>query len=68
VVLAVFRRHGLEPCIGVLTDDEVDARLGPRPSSHPAHVAYLTDWSVHADLDTVVGDEVVQSFSVCGVA
>lgn len=68
VVLEVFKRHGLEPCIGVLAGDEVDARLGPRPSSHPDHVAYLTAWSVRADLDTVVGDEVVQSFSVCGVA
>jgi HAD superfamily hydrolase (TIGR01484 family) len=67
-VLAVFRRHALEPCIGVLADDEVDARLGRRPSSHPDHVAYLAAWSVRADLDAVVGDETVQSFSVCGVA
>jgi HAD superfamily hydrolase (TIGR01484 family) len=67
-VLDVFRRHAVEPCIGVLADDEVDARLGPRPSSHPDHVAYLADWSIRADLDAVVVDETVQSFSVCGVA
>ena len=67
-VLDVFRRHAVEPCIGVLADDEFDPRLGGRPSSHPDHVAYLADWSVHADLDAVVVDEVVQSFSVCGVA
>ena len=67
-ILDVFRRHGLEPCIGVLAVDERDARLGPRPSSHPDHIAYLADWSVRADLDAVVADEAVQSFSVCGVA
>ena len=67
-VLDVFRRHAVEPSIGVLADDEVDARLGPRPSSHPDHVAYLADWSVRADLDAVVVEETVQSFSVCGVA
>jgi HAD superfamily hydrolase (TIGR01484 family) len=66
-VLDVFRQHAVEPCIGVLADDEVDARLGPRPSTHPDHVAYLADWSIRADLDAVVVDEVVQSFSVCGV-
>lgn len=67
-VLDVFRRHGAEPTIGVLADDERDARLGPRPSTHPDHVAYLADWSRRADLDAVVADEAVQSFSVCGVA
>jgi HAD superfamily hydrolase (TIGR01484 family) len=67
-VLDVFRRHAVEPCIGVLADDEVDARLGARPSSHPDHVAHLADWSVRADLDAVVVEETVQSFSVCGVA
>ncbi|MFT3855609.1 MAG: HAD family hydrolase [Ilumatobacteraceae bacterium] len=66
-VLDGFRRHDIEPTIGVLTDDERDARLGPRPSTHPDHVAYLADWSRRADLDAVVADEVVQSFSVCGV-
>ena len=66
-ILDVFRRHALEPCIGVLAADERDARLGGRPSSHPDHVTYLADWSVRADLDAVVAGEVVQSFSVCGV-
>jgi HAD superfamily hydrolase (TIGR01484 family) len=67
-VLEVFRRHGVEPCIGVLADGDRDARVGPRPSSHPDHIAYLTDWMVRADLDAVVAAETVQSFSVCGVA
>jgi hydroxymethylpyrimidine pyrophosphatase-like HAD family hydrolase len=67
-VLAVFRRHGFEPCIGVLADGDRDARVGPRPSSHPDHIAYLADWMVRADLDAVVAGETVQSFSVCGVA
>ena len=67
-VLDVFRQHAVEPCIGVLADDEVDARLGPQPSTHPDHVAYLASWAVRADLDEVVVDETVQSFSVCGVA
>jgi hydroxymethylpyrimidine pyrophosphatase-like HAD family hydrolase len=67
-VLDVFGQHGVEPCIGVLAADERDARLGPRPSSHPGHIAYLSDWSRRADLAAVVADEVVQSFSVCGVA
>jgi hydroxymethylpyrimidine pyrophosphatase-like HAD family hydrolase len=67
-VLDVFRRHGAEPCIGVLADDEIDARLGAQPASHPDHVAYLADWSVRADLDDVVAQETTQSFSVCGVA
>jgi HAD superfamily hydrolase (TIGR01484 family) len=67
-VLEVFHRHSVEPCIGVLADDDRDARLGPRPSSHPDHVAYLADWSRRADLDAVVVSESVQSFSVCGVA
>lgn len=67
-ILEVFRRHDVEPCIGVLADDERDARLGPHPSTNPDHVAYLADWSRRADLDAVVADEVVQSFSVCGVA
>ncbi len=66
-ILDVFRRHSVEPCIGVLAADEVDARIGGRPSSHPDHIAYLTDWSVRADLEAVVADETVQSFSVCGV-
>jgi HAD superfamily hydrolase (TIGR01484 family) len=67
-VLESFRRHGVEPCIGVLTADHADARVGPQPSSHPDHIAYLADWMVRADLDAVVGGETVQSFSVCGVA
>lgn len=67
-VLEVFRRHGVEPCVGVLADGDRDARVGPRPSSHPDHIAYLADWMVRADLDTVVAAETVQSFSVCGVA
>lgn len=66
VVLAAFRAHGLEPCIGVLADDDVDARLGPHPSTHPAHVRYLADWAVRADLDEVVATATVQSFVVCG--
>jgi hydroxymethylpyrimidine pyrophosphatase-like HAD family hydrolase len=66
-VLEVFRRHGVEPCVGVLADVEVDARVGPRPSSHPDHIAYLADWMLRADLDEVVDEETVQSFSVCGV-
>ncbi len=67
-VLDVFRRHAVEPCIGVVAEDERDARLGPRPSSHPDHVAYLAEWSLRADLGAVVVNESVQSFSVCGVA
>lgn len=67
-VLDTFRRHGLEPCVGVVAADHIDARVGPRPSSHPDHIAYLTDWMVRADLDAVVAGETVQSFSVCGVA
>ena len=65
-VLAAFRAHDVEPCIGVVAPDDVDARLGPHPSTHPDHITYLTDWAIHADLDEVVATEPVQSFVVCG--
>lgn len=67
-VLDTFCTHGLEPCVGVLAADDVDARLGPQPSTHPDHVSYLADWSIRADLDEVVAIETVQSFVVCGLA
>jgi HAD superfamily hydrolase (TIGR01484 family) len=66
-VLARFRAHGLEPCISVLADDDLDARLGSRPSTHPDHVRYLAEWARRADLDEVVAAEPVQSFVVCGM-
>jgi HAD superfamily hydrolase (TIGR01484 family) len=65
-VLDAFRAGGLEPCIGVVADDDCDARLGAQPSTHPDHLAYLTDWAVRRDLDDVVATEAVQSFVVCG--
>lgn len=67
-VLATFTRYGVEPCLGVLTEDGVDARLGPQPSTHPEHVSFIADWTRRADLTEVVATETVQSFVICGVA
>lgn len=64
--MATFLVHGVEPCVGVVADDDIDARLGPRPATHPAHLDYLSDWALDSDLHAVVETESVQSFVVCG--
>jgi len=64
---AIFARHGFMPCVYV-AEREIDVVLAPEPSTNPGHVAYLRSVSrVDPDLEGVVRDEPVYSFSLLGL-
>jgi hypothetical protein len=66
VVLDAFTTFGVEPCVTVASASEVDAYLGPHPSTHPDHARFIEAWSRRADLVEVVATHDVLSFGVCG--
>lgn len=65
LVLGLFRRHSLEPCIYVHELD-VDVVLPARPSTSAAHVDYLRPIARTGDLDVTVATPGVYGFSVTG--
>ena len=65
-VLAVFRAHGMDPCIYV-EHETIDAYVSDRPSTSPEHLAALAHRSRQADLDEVVATMPVLSFGIFGL-
>lgn len=65
-VLGAFRSHGLEPCVYVDADD-VSVYVAPEPSTHPEHLASFGTMKRVDDLERVVAEEEVLSFSLLGV-
>ena len=63
-VLAAFRSVGREPVVYVDRPD-VDAVLGPAPSTHPDHARAIG--GSPTDLDQVVAEDAVLGFSMIGV-
>lgn len=64
-VLAIFREHGLEPCVYV-DEDDVDVVLAPEPSTCAPHADQFGSIARTGDLDAVVGSPGVYGFSVVG--
>jgi len=62
-----FARHGLSPCVYV-GEPDVDVVLGPAPSTHPDHIAYLRPVArVDQDLEGVVRSSAVYGLAVVGL-
>jgi len=62
-----FARHGLSPNLYV-DEPDVDVVLGPAPSTHPDHVAYLRPVTrVDADLEGVARSRPLYGLSVVGL-
>lgn len=66
-VLDAMRAAGLSPVV-YIDHPELDAFVGPDPSTHPDHLAGLGDGARPDDLDRVVAEETVLGFSMIGVA
>ncbi len=64
-VLNVFREHDLDPCIYV-DHEQFDVFHGPRPSTHPGHLAALGSTAAYADTTEVVASESVLMFGIIG--
>lgn len=65
-VLGAFRSVGLDPVVYV-DHPRYDVYLSEHPSTHPEHVRQLGDSAGIDDLDRVVREETVLSFSMIGV-
>lgn len=66
-VLDAFAVAGLSPCLYVVRDG-ADVVVGPRPSTHPRHLAYIGDWLAREDdLRRVAAIEPVLAFGVTGL-
>lgn len=66
-VLNSFTELGIEPCVNVVSDSEVDAYLGASPATHDEHVRFIEPWVQRAHLGDIVSVQPVLSFVVCGV-
>jgi hydroxymethylpyrimidine pyrophosphatase-like HAD family hydrolase len=64
-VLAILDGLGIEPCVNI-DDATRDVVVGARPTTHPAHLAFITPWLRREDLATAVQTHAVLSFIVCG--
>ena len=65
-VLAVFTRHGIDPCVYV-NHDEPSVFVSSTPSTHPAHMRGFGEDFGTRSLDDVVATERVLGFSVLGI-
>lgn len=65
-VLAAFRSVGLDPVVYV-DHPEFEVFLGPTPSTHPDHVAFLAGSAATDDLARVVEREPVLGFGLLGI-
>jgi hydroxymethylpyrimidine pyrophosphatase-like HAD family hydrolase len=64
-ILEAFRDEGLEPCVYVDHPD-VEVFVGPRPSTHPEHLASFGATAASGDLDDVVASLPIFSFGLMG--
>jgi hydroxymethylpyrimidine pyrophosphatase-like HAD family hydrolase len=64
-VLAVFRSHGLDPCLYIDSPD-ADVVLSDQPSTCARHAKYLSSVARQADLADSARDDIVQGFSIFG--
>lgn len=58
---------GLEPVVNIATGDDRDCVLGPEPSTHPDHVAFIRHWHRRGDLHHAVHEQTVLGFGFCGL-
>jgi hydroxymethylpyrimidine pyrophosphatase-like HAD family hydrolase len=66
-ILDAFATAGVEPCVNVVSPDDVDAVIGPNPSSDAEYLAFIGPWSRRGELADVVASGDVLSFTVYGV-
>lgn len=64
-ILEAFRDQDLEPCVYV-DDPDVEVFVGPRPSTHPEHLASFATTAASCDLDDVVASLPVLSIGLMG--
>ena len=65
LVLRAFLAAGLEPCLFV-EHPNAELLVGPRPATHPGHLARNRAWTAEADLARVVETDPVLTFTVVG--
>lgn len=66
VALAAVVRAGLSPCVYVERRD-VDAVVGPYPSTSLSHLRMLGQWAVQGDLEEAVATGPVYALAICGL-
>jgi hydroxymethylpyrimidine pyrophosphatase-like HAD family hydrolase len=66
VVLGIFHRAGLTPCVYV-DGGAIEVYTGVEPSTHPDHLRALGEWVAPADLSDIVATRPVYSFGILGM-